>query len=474
MNKEEENMNQKKDLIVGYLPTKRNIKRNNEGIALGHKNKILKAIKSFGYSVVDIEDITPNGLLMTENDAVKVINKFNNIKIDAVFGPHCDFGSEVPVSMVAKEINKPFLLWGPRDEAPTKEGLRFRNTQCGLFGTSKVLQRNRIPFSYIINCRLEDEEFKRGFDNFARAANVVKMFKKLRIGQIGVRPEPFNSVICNEGELLEKFGIKVVPFNLQDIVSLAKEVIDNPNDEYNENYEIIKSLVDDNSSKDSLKLIAALKTVIKNISSERDISAFALQCWPTLPLKWKIMPCFMNSLLFDEKIPVACETDINGAISSVIAQAACFNEKPVFLADMTIRHPDNDNAELLWHCGSFPYSLKREGSVARISNKNYAEDGPLGVCEWELKEGDLSMVRFDELNGEYSLFIGEGKTTSGPFNRGTYVWLEVNNWEKWEKKLIFGPYIHHMVCVYDKITQVLSESCKYIKDLTFDPVESCE
>ncbi|MBC8390599.1 MAG: fucose isomerase, partial [Actinobacteria bacterium] len=259
-------MNQKKDLIVGYLPTKRNIKRNNEGIALGHKNKILKAIKSFGYSVVDIEDITPNGLLMTENDAVKVINKFNNIKIDAVFGPHCDFGSEVPVSMVAKEINKPFLLWGPRDEAPTKEGLRFRNTQCGLFGTSKVLQRNRIPFSYIINCRLEDEEFKRGFDNFARAANVVKMFKKLRIGQIGVRPEPFNSVICNEGELLEKFGIKVVPFNLQDIVSLAKEVIDNPNDEYNENYEIIKSLVDDNSSKDSLKLIAALKTVIKNIS----------------------------------------------------------------------------------------------------------------------------------------------------------------------------------------------------------------
>ena len=35
----------------------------------------------------------------------------------------------------------------------------------------------------------------------------------MRIGQVGYRPAPFFSVIWNEGELMEKFGIKIVPIN---------------------------------------------------------------------------------------------------------------------------------------------------------------------------------------------------------------------------------------------------------------------
>lgn len=48
-------------------------------------------------------------------------------------------------------------------------------------------------------------------------------------------------------------------------------------------------------------------------------------------------------------LPLAPESDLHGAVSSVILEAASSTDEPSFLPDLTIRHPDNDNAVLLWH-----------------------------------------------------------------------------------------------------------------------------
>ena len=84
-----------------------------------------------------------------------------------------------------------------------------------------------------------------------------------------------------------------------------------------------------------------------------------------------------------------------------------------------------------------------------------------------LKEGDLTVCRFDDLDGTYYLFAGEGKTTEGPETTGTYVWLEVDNWKRWEEKLMFGPYIHHVGCAYGKYLPVLREVARYL-GIVFD------
>lgn len=88
---------------------------------------------------------------------------------------------------------------------------------------------------------------------------------------------------------------------------------------------------------------------------------------------------------------------------------------------------------------------------------------------WELKEGDITLCRFDEINGQYSLFAGEGHTTSGPETTGTYVWFETENWEQWEEMLIFGPYIHHTGGMYGKYIPALREVARYL-DIKFDTV----
>lgn len=334
-----------------------------------------------------------------------------------------------------------------------------------------MLQRFGVPFTYIINSRLEDEVFKRGFENFIRAANVVKIFKKIKIGQIGVRPPAFWTVIYNEGELLEKFGIEIVPFNLEEVISMAKNILKKPDDEFIKVYNFVTANINIEIDKDSLKKIISLKTSMKKIAIEMGINVFVIQCWTTLQTMFGILPCFANSLMFDDKIPVVCESDIHGAISALIGQAATFNENPVFFADLTIRNPEDDNSELLWHCGSFPYSLSKEKNKCSVGYHYILEGSPAGNCNWEIKGGDVSIIRFDGVNGNYSLFTSEAKGTEGPKTKGTYLWIKVKEWSKWEEHLIMGPYIHHVAAIHGKLTPILYEASKYMNGIHFDSVE---
>ena len=115
-----------------------------------------------------------------------------------------------------------------------------------------------------------------------------------------------------------------------------------------------------------------------------------------------------------------------------------------FLADLTIRHPQNDNAELLWHCGPFPYSLKKDGVEAKLVD---------GQERFELKQGDLTVCRFDDIDGEYYLFAGEAKTTTGPKTNGTYVWMELITGNVGEEKVNVWP-IHtsFRLCLWSLLT----------------------
>jgi len=45
--------------------------------------------------------------------------------------------------------------------------------------------------------------------------------------------------------------------------------------------------------------------------------------------------------------------------------------------------------------------------------------------------------------------------------------LEVDCWKKWEERLIFGPYIHHIGGMYGKLYPVLKEAARYL-DIKLD------
>jgi hypothetical protein len=112
-----------------------------------------------------------------------------------------------------------------------------------------------------------------------------------------------------------------------------------------------------------------------------------------------------------------------------------------------------------------------EDSTPKFRHHFLFDDHAPGTQESEIKGGNVSIVRFDGDHGEYSLFLGKAKGIKGAFTRGTYLWIEVNDWPLWEEKLVTGPYVHHCVGIHDDVIPALFEACKYIPGLNPDPVD---
>lgn len=451
---------------LGYAPTRRSIFSAPD--AVKYRGLTRQRLEELGIEFVDIDDINEEGLLYDENDRLKIVEKFKREKIDGLFLPHCNFGTEYLCGRLAKDMNVPVLLWGPLDERPEPNGVRLRDTQCGLFATGKVLRRFQVPFTYMTNCRLNDPVFERGIRDFLAVCNVVKTFRCIRILQIAPRPYDFWTTMCNEGELLEKFNIQLSPIpmpELMDAVKAAKE----EGTEVQKVVDYCRTNMEIKIKDDELTNVAALKVGMSNLIKKYGCNAAAIQCWNALQSELGIMPCAANALLNDEGIPVVCETDIHGAITSLLVEAAGMGETRSFFADWTIRHPDIENGELLQHCGPWPISVAKEKAQLTYP---LAFDHP-GSLTAEARHGDITLCRFDGDNGEYSMLLGNAKGVEGPRCMGTYLWIEVENIKRLEAKVVEGPYIHHCVGIHKNVVPVLYEACKYIgiKPDLYDPIE---
>ena len=233
--------------------------------------------------------------------------------------------------------------------------------------------------------------------------NVVKTFRNMRILQISTRPYEFWSTMCNEGELLEKFNIQLTPIPMPELTDEMK------------------------------KAKAEGTEVAKVVEYCRQAAA----------------------------IPVVCETDIHGAITALLVEAAALDDTRSFFADWTIRHPDIENGELLQHCGPWPISVARETPKLTYP---LAFSHP-GSITAEAKHGEVTLARFDGDNGEYSMLLGKAKGVDGPKGMGTYLWVEVENIKRLEAKIVEGPYIHHCVGIHKDVVPVLYEACKYMESL---------
>lgn len=446
----------KETLILGVVPNKRSFLSMKE--AKRQKDcfmREIRRIQTLAVEIVDIDDLCENGIVFEMEKVNGIVDKMRTRKIEALFFPFCDFGEERVVAAIASKLAVPTLVWGPRDEKPNTDETRGRDTQCGMFAATKVLQRYGVKYSYIYNCPAQSEEFFKGYETFIRTAAVLKSLRTLRIAKIGERPAPFMSVMTNEANLIKRFGITTVPISPVEICTRADKIQKERAEEYTT---YIADFARRFPGGENAEKICAVKLAIQELMGENHCSAAAFECWSAFPELIGLCPCVVLGEMADTGMPLSCETDVNGAITLAILRACNLFEASEFLADLTIRHPQNDNAELLWHCGPFPYSLKKEGIEAGLVD---------GQERFELKQGDLTVCRFDDLDGEYYLFAGEAKTTSGPETNGTYVWMETDNWKRWEEKLMFGPYIHHLGCTYGHYLPVLREVSRYL-GLHFD------
>lgn len=453
-------------MVLGFAPTRRSIFSAPDAVKYANLTRI--KLQELNIDFEDVDDINEEGLLFCEEDRLKVLEKFRAKGVIGLLLAHCNFGTEYICARLAKDLGVPVLLWGPLDERPEPDGTRLRDSQCGLFATGKVLRRFGVPFTYLTNCRLEDPVFARGIKDFLAVCRVVKTFRNTRILQIGPRPFDFWSTMCNEGELLERFHIELSPIPLPELTATVRQAIRDRGD-VQKAIAYYKANMDIQISEQQLENVAGLAVAMQRLAKKYHCNAACIQCWNALQDELGIMPCAANAYLNDMGIPVACETDIHGAITALMVEAAANDGSRSFFADWTIRHPDVGNGELLQHCGPWPLSV---AGCRPCITYPLAFDYP-GAITAEARHGNLTLARFDGDNGEYSLLLGNAKGIDGPKGMGTYLWIEVDNIKRLEAKIVEGPYIHHCVGIHQDVVPILYEACKYIgirPDL-YDPIE---
>ena len=115
---------------------------------------------------------------------------------------------------------------------------------------------------------------------------------------------------------------------------------------------------------------------------------------------------FTRCCMVDDGIPKAPESDLHGAISSILIEAASGSD--VRQTCQTSRFAiENDNAVLLWHPDATvaPHPIYRETGSSRSSGQ------PTGLVHFKLKDGPLTLCRFNR-----------PATTIGWRRRGTPYW----------------------------------------------------
>ena len=451
------------DITLGLAPIGKFVFSHED--AVRQKKNIQEKLRDWNIKFVDLDDVLPNddGIIRDQSHVEPALKHFDK-KIDALFIPHCNFGTEGAAAVLTKRLGLPTLLWGPRDEAPLADGSRLRDSLCGMLASSKVIRKlvgNK--FTYIENCRINDNAFRDGMDVFMRTAAVVKAAKNIRIGLVGARIDFFWSCIVNESELLEKFNVEVVPFEIAAIVKKINEKARANADEYQKRLSEIKDKWLDPSGIPDEQLIKGIAAgdVLIDLKNEYNFSSIAVQNFFSLAEALE-GGAPLYPVLANEHVPLSDESDIHGAISSTLIAAAKTENSPVFFPEYVVRHPEDDNTVCMWHVGA-PASLRDPANGKLCIKPPWILPGDKPIqMQMKLKNGPLTVCRFDGDTDDYRLGLGQGEIIDGPYTRDYYGWFKVNDWKRWERQIIEGPYIHHCSAAYGHCADALIEACKYL------------
>jgi L-fucose isomerase-like protein len=309
------------------------------------------------------------------------------------------------VLQLQRENPVPFLLWA-LPELPYNGGKIRLNSVCGLNLNASNLYKSGVQNYYASIQDSIDEDW-------IDAIRICRALKGTRIGIAGFRADGFFNVGVQDNQVYGALGALTDHYELEDIyrqpvndggVSARKE-------------QLAKIFDLSGISAAQAEKVAELSEKLACFYREHKLDALAIRCWPEFARDYGISPCAAMSLLQSEGLILACEGDIDGALS-MLAHKAIGAQTP-FLFDFSQVDLKEDYA-LFWHCGVAPCNLW-DGSCTRSLDTYFA--GGKGVtADFVLREGDLSVLRLDSAQGEYRIFIQKARAVPmEKLLKGTYM-----------------------------------------------------
>ena len=456
-----------KKIKIGFIPTHRDFF--DEDWAIEMRNRTLKSLVNIKDIVIAVPDnnLTKDGLVRNLEDSKKVTKLFKEKKVDALIIGAMTFGDELATLNIVEEFEKtPILLFATKEGPFTSNGSRRSDSFCGTISIASGLKRRGVSFYFSGIYFPEEEKFINDIESFIKTSNTIKGFMGARVGMVGTRPAPFETCSINENSLIRNFRIKVIPLSLIDI-ALSVKNISGSNKRVKEIIETIKLGCDTTKIEDeALMQSAKLELALRDFIISENLSCLAVQCWSSIEEALGIVPCSTLGRLTDSGIPAACETDIYGALSMLIQYKASNEKMPPHFMDWTIKHQEEDNIFMTFHCGNAPLSLCSKGSKPVMKGHFLFEnimgiEKSLGTCEFQLREGFISFCRLNELNGEFKILLSKGEVQYDKRDlRGSWGWVKVENLENLYRTIIEEGFTHHASSIYADINREIENFCK--------------
>ncbi|GAB4575608.1 MAG: L-fucose/L-arabinose isomerase family protein [Anaerolineae bacterium] len=382
-----------KDFTLGFVP----IARTTFDIPLAEQvtAQARLLLSEAGYNLVQ-----PDGLVTSMEAAQEAVAMLAGSPLDGLVVFQATFADSTMVMALAERVRAPLLLWAV-PEARTGGRLRL-NSFCGINLGGHALKRAGKRYLYAYAAP-DDARVLQKVGQLARVGSVMRQLRGLQIGRVGENPDGFDSCLVNWDALRERFGVQVEQLDLPAVFEAVRRVdpaqVETVAAAVGQRVAGLETL-DQTAVRGTLATYVALR----DLAGEHTFGGLAVRCWPQFFTELGCAACGALSLLNDEMLPAACETDVNGTITQLILQ--WLSGEPAFGTDMVSFDQELD-AAVLWHCGKAPLSMcdpefQPRGTIH--SNRKL----PL-LLEFPLKPGRVTLARLSEASGDFRLVVGGGE-----------------------------------------------------------------
>ena len=428
-----------------------------------------------------------------ENDVLKALTELKTAECNALVVYLGNFGPEGPETMLAQKFCGPTMFVAAAEETTAGLASDRGDAYCGMLNASYNLGLRGIR-AYIPEYPVgTPAEVAKMVGEFYPVAKIVIGLKKLKI--FGFGPRPFDFLACNAPiKPLFDLGVEVQENSELDLYAKFNE---NANDSRIEKVvaDMAAELGVGNKQAGILSRLAQLEITLEdwaenNIGASEYI-AFANKCWPAFQTQFGMVPCYVNSRLTGRGIPVACETDLYGALSEYIL--TCATSLPPTLLDINNSVPHDmyeankatigkykpTDLFMGFHCGNTPIchlegaEMKYQLIMKRLLEPDGDPDITRGTLEGVLKSGDITLFRLQSTaDCKLRSYIAQGETLKmDPKSFGGIGVIAIEEMARFYRHvLIAKQYPHHAAMGYGHVGKAVFSALKMlgIEDVAYN------
>ena len=450
-----------------------------ESLSVTRREALIKAYKE-KYDPEDIYEC-PVCIVESEIHMVQALEDIKKAGCDALVVYLGNFGPEISETLLAKHFDGPKMFVAAAEESGDNLLDGRGDAYCGMLNASYNLKLRNIK-AYIPEYPVGTaEECADMIHEFLPIARTVKALSELKIISFG--PRPLNFLACNAPiKPLYDLGIEIEENSELDLFEAFNQ------HEGDERIPaIIKEMEEElgagNKKPEILSKLAqyelTLKDWIRDHKGYRKYVTIAGKCWPAFQTQFGFVPCYVNSRLAAQGIPVSCEVDIYGELSEFIGTVV--SQDAVTLLDINNSVPaDMYNEEIKdnydytqkdtfmgFHCGNTAKSKLSfcEMKYQKIMARTLPEEVTQGTLEGDIAPGDITFFRLQSTaDTKLRAYVAQGEilpvATRSFGSIGVFAIPEMGRF--YRHVLIEKNFPHHGAVAFGHFGKTLYEVFKYI------------